>query len=83
MTNRMNHNRKECLMTQQTGFIVGKVEFRPGDGALMRIPKGPVEIETTKLEATLSWVEGETHGAAAMPLADFKRYVTQGAIALH
>ena len=46
-------------------------------------PKGPVEIETTKLEATLSWVEGETHGAAAMPLADFKRYVTQGAIALH
>lgn len=70
-------------MTQQTGYIVGKVEFRPGDGALMRIPKGPVEIETTKLEATLSWVEGETHGAAAMPLADFKRYVTQGAIALH
>ena len=70
-------------MTQQTGFIVGKVEFRPGGGALMRIPKGPVEIETTKLEATLSWVEGETHGAAAMPLADFKRYVTQGAIALH
>lgn len=70
-------------MTQQTGYIVGKVEFRPGDGALMRIPKGPVEIETTRLEATLSWVEGETHGAAAMPLADFKRYVTQGAIALH
>lgn len=70
-------------MTQQTGYIVGKVEFRPGDGALMRIPKGPVEIETTKLEATLSWVEGETHGAAAMPLADFKRYVTKGAIALH
>jgi hypothetical protein len=69
-------------MTQQTGFIVGKVEFRPGDGALMRIPKGPVEIETTKLEATLSWVEGETHGAAAMPLTDFKRYVTKGAIAL-
>lgn len=70
-------------MTQQTGYIVGKVEFRPGDGALMRIPKGPVEIETTRLEATLSWVEGETHGAAAMPLTDFKRYVTQGAIALH
>ena len=69
-------------MTQQTGYIVGKVEFRPGDGALMRIPQGPVEIETTKLEATLSWVEGETHGAAAMPLTDFKRYVTRGAIEL-
>lgn len=70
-------------MTPQTGFIVGKVEFRPGDGPLMRIPKGPVEIETTRLEATLSWVDGATHGAAAMPLTDFKRYVTQGAIALH
>lgn len=69
-------------MTQQTGYIVGKVEFRPGDGALMRIPLGPVEIETTKLEATLSWVEGETHGAAAIPLSDFKRYVTKGVIAL-
>ncbi|WP_066260710.1 hypothetical protein [Hydrogenophaga flava] len=69
-------------MTQQTGYIVGKVEFRPGDGALMRIPQGPVDIETNRLEATLSWVDGETHGAAAMPLTDFKRYVTKGAIAL-
>jgi hypothetical protein len=69
-------------MTQQTGYIVGKVEFRPGDGALMRIPEGPVEIETTKLEATLSWVDGETHGAAAMPMAEFRRYVSKGAIAL-
>jgi hypothetical protein len=69
-------------MTQQTGYIVGKVEFRPGDGALMRIQEGPVEIETTKLEATLSWVDGETHGAAAMPMAEFRRYVSKGAIAL-
>lgn len=69
-------------MTQQTGYIVGKVEFRPGDGALMRIPKGPVEIEMNPLEATLSWVDGETHGAAAMPLAEFKRYVSKGEIAL-
>lgn len=70
-------------MTQQTGFILGTVEFRPGDGALMRIPKGPVEIETNRLEATLSWVDGETHGAAAMPIAEFRRYVSKGAIALH
>lgn len=69
-------------MTQQTGYIVGKVEYRPGDGALMRIPEGPVEIETTTLEATLSWVEGETHGAAAIPMAEFRRYVSKGAITL-
>lgn len=69
-------------MTQQTGYIVGKVEFRPGDGAMIRIPTGPVAIDTTKLEATLSWVEGENHGAAAIPMMDFKRYVSTGAIAL-
>lgn len=66
----------------QTATILGKVEFRPGDGAMMRIPRGPVEIETTRTEATLSWVDGDTHGAAAMPMSDFKRYVTRGAIAL-
>jgi len=63
-------------------MIVGKVEFRPGEGAMMPIPHGPVEIETSRLEAILSWVDGETHGAAAMPLTDFKRYVTKGAITL-
>lgn len=66
----------------QTGHIVGKVEFRPGDGAMMRIPQGRVDIETTRTEATLSWVDGDTHGAAAMPLAEFRRYVSKGAIAI-
>jgi hypothetical protein len=66
----------------QTGQVVGIVEFRPGDGAKMPIPLGPVEIETNRAEATLSWVDGETHGAAAMPLTDFRRYVTEGAIKL-
>lgn len=66
----------------QTATIVGKVEFRPGDGAMMRIPKGPVDIDMTRTEATLSWADGEARGAAAMPLAEFRRYVAKGAIAL-
>ena len=66
----------------QTGTIVGTVEFRPGDGAMMRIPQGPVDIETNRTDATLSWVDEETRGSAAMPLADFKRYVTEGKIKL-
>ena len=66
----------------QTANIVGKVEFRPREGALMRIPRGPVEVDTARAEVTLSWVDGETHGAAAMPLTEFKRYVSKGAIAL-
>ena len=66
----------------QQATIVGKVEFRPGEGALMRIPKGPVEIATSRSEATLSWVDGEAHGATAMPLSDLNRYLAKGAIAL-
>lgn len=66
----------------QTATIVGTVEFRPGDGAMMPIPQGPVEIDLNRTEATLSWVDGETHGAAAMPMTEFKRYVSTGAIAL-
>jgi len=66
----------------QSGQIIGKVEFRPGDGPKMPIPRGRVDIETSQAEATLSWVDGDTHGAAAMPLAEFKRYVAEGAIKL-
>lgn len=66
----------------QTATIVGKVEFRPGDGAMMRIPEGPVDIDMTRAEATLSWTDGDARGAAAIPLAEFKRYVSTGAIAM-
>ncbi len=66
----------------QTANIVGKVEFRPGEGALMRIPRGPVEVDAARAEVTLSWVDGDTHGAAAMPLTEFNRYLSKGAIEL-
>lgn len=68
-------------MTQQ-GRIVGTVEFRPGDGPKMPIPQGRVEIDLSRADATLSWTDGQTHGSAAMPLAEFRRYVAEGAIEL-
>ena len=67
----------------QLGQVVGKVEFRPGDGPRMPIPRGRIDIETSQAEVTLSWVDGETHGAAAMPLNEFRRYVAEGAIELN
>jgi hypothetical protein len=67
----------------QSAHIVGKVEFRQGDGPNLPIRRGPVDIETTPADATLSWADGETRGAATIPLADFKRYVAEGAIRLH
>ncbi len=60
--------------------IKGKVEYREGDGASMVIRQGPCEIEKTALDVTISWTDGNTHGAAAIPLADFNRYVLSKAI---
>ncbi|UCU92984.1 hypothetical protein [Hydrogenophaga taeniospiralis] len=66
----------------QTACIVGKVEYREGDGPNIAIRPGPVEVAQGLNDVTLSWVDEETHGVAAMPLADFKRYVAEGQIRL-
>jgi hypothetical protein len=62
--------------------ITGKVEYREGDGANLVIRPGPVEVNTTPTDATLSWADGETRGSAAMPIGDFHTYVAKGLIDL-
>lgn len=64
----------------QQARITGKVEYREGDGANITIRPGPCEVEETALDATISWTDGETHGSAAMPLTDYRRYVRSKAI---
>lgn len=66
----------------QTARIVGKVEYREGDGPNIVIRRGPVAVDMAANDVTLSWVDEETHGSTAMPLVDFKRYVAEGAIVL-
>ncbi|MDR7148538.1 hypothetical protein J2W49_000466 [Hydrogenophaga palleronii] len=66
----------------QTARIVGKVEYRGGDGPPVEIREGPVEVSISETDATLSWVDEEVHGSAAMPLGDFQRYVEEGLIKL-
>jgi hypothetical protein len=39
-------------------------------------------VQTTPTDATLSWSDGETHGSAAIPIHDFRRYVSKGDIEL-
>jgi hypothetical protein len=54
------------------------VTYRPGEGAPIVIPPGPVEVDLSADSATLSWTE--TNGAAgltAMPLAEYNEYVRQ------
>ncbi len=41
----------------QTAHIVGKVEYREGDGPNIVIRPGPVKVETGLNDATLSWVD--------------------------
>lgn len=60
--------------------ITGKVEYREGDGANITIRPGPCEVDETALDATISWTDGESHGSAAMPIADFRHYVSSKAI---
>lgn len=69
------------LMAQKA-HIVGKVEYRSGDGPNVEIRPGPVELNSGINDVTLSWTDEDTHGSAAMPLADFKRYVAEGLIKL-
>lgn len=64
----------------QTAHIVGKVEYREGDGPNIVIRPGPVEVETGLDDVTLSWEEEEARSSTAMPLADFQRYVAEGKI---
>lgn len=64
----------------QSARIAGKVEYREGDGPNITIRPGPCEVEETELDATISWTDGESRGSAAMPIADFRRYVASKAI---
>lgn len=66
----------------QQAHIVGKVEYRGGDGPNVAIRPGPVEVTTGINDVTLSWTDEGTHGSAAMPLSDFQRQLTDGLITL-
>jgi hypothetical protein len=69
-------------MPSRKGRIVGEVTYREGDGAEIVIRPGPCEVTVTNLDVTLSWSDGDTRGSAALPLAEYTRYVTQGAIVI-
>ena len=68
-------------MTQQA-LIRGEVHFRAGDGMMLPIPDGPVEIEMAADSVTLSWIEGADAGSTAITRDEFDRYVQEGKIRL-
>ncbi|HLL19008.1 MAG TPA: hypothetical protein VK439_09505 [Rubrivivax sp.] len=69
-------------MPSQTAQIVGKVEYREGDGPKIAIRPGPIEVSLTSNDATLSWTDEDTRGSTAIPLTEFKRFCSEGAIVM-
>lgn len=65
-----------------TANILGRVEFRLGEGPLLEIRKGSVEITFSSGDAVFTWSDGNWREEAAMPFANFCRYVSDGAIVL-
>jgi hypothetical protein len=36
--------------------------------------------DETALDATISWTDGDSHGSAAIPISDYRRYLASRAI---
>ena len=62
--------------------VVGRVEYRLGEGPLLEIRQGWVEITFSPGDAVFAWSEGSWREEAAMPFANFCRYVSAGAIVM-
>ena len=64
-------------MTQHA-TVTDHITYRPGDGAPLVIPLGPLEVELTADTATLSWTEDNgAAGLSAIPLTQYNEYVSQ------
>lgn len=69
--------------TPLPGMIAGCVTYRPGDGAPIEIPRGPVDVTLAFDSATLSWDAGDgAAGLTALPKTQFDDYVSKGLITL-
>ncbi len=69
-------------MSQQAK-VKGEVCFRVGDGVMLPIPDGPVEVDLTEESATLGWTESDgSAGSTAIPRDEYDRYVKEGKIRL-
>jgi hypothetical protein len=61
--------------------VTGDVEYRAGDGPMLLIPRGPIEVQLAADSAVLSWGDGGAAQLTAIPIADYERYVAEGLIA--
>ncbi len=63
----------------QHAMIRGEVCFRAGDGMMVPIPHGPVEIEVDDDSVTLGWIDTDgSRGSTAITRDEYDRYVSEG-----
>jgi len=67
----------------QQATIRGEVCFRAGDGMLVPIPDGAVDIELADDSVAIGWTDDEGNmSSAALTRDEFDRYVKEGKIRL-
>lgn len=65
----------------QHAIIRGEVSFRAGDGVLMPIPDGPVDIEIADDSVTVGWKDDQGNASsAAITRDEYERFVREGKI---
>ena len=65
----------------QQATIKGEVSYRAGDGPLVPIPNGPVEIDVADDSVTLGWTASNgALGSTAITKEDYERYVKEDKI---
>ena len=68
------------LRFEPNAHIRGVVEFRAGDGPMMRIPEGPVLIVLGEDSAVIHWEDGGAVLNTAIPLVDYEEHLQAGRI---
>ena len=65
---------------QPNAHIRGVVEFRAGDGPMVRIPEGSVQVVLAEDSAVIHWEEGGAALNTAIPRIDYDAHVEAGRI---
>ncbi len=64
------------------GRVVGEVNYREGEGMMLKIPPGPCEIALADIDVTITWVEDGVHGATAIPRSDYDEHLARGVLVI-
>lgn len=64
----------------QSAFVCGEVTYRTGDGPLMVIRPGAVNVEVNEHDVTLGWDDEDARMSAVMPRTEYARFIGTGAI---